>query len=219
MLSEISDKYLSLIRAVLIEWGRANYLQYPWRDIEDPWLALVAEVLLQRTNAQAVANKWDMIVERYSAPEKVLALSEAELARVDRDFGLDRRSRTIRELAELIDSCDYYPMEPEQLEAIHGIGHYTIAAYLSLHMHRRAILLDSNIARLITRVTGVERPSDLRKKSELWTLAERLTPSTDYKTYNYALLDLSMTVCKPRHPACGNCPLAAAGLCALRREG
>lgn len=189
----------------LIDWGHLNYQDYPWRKVNDPWLGLLAEVLLQRTNAAHVARKWPEIVDRYPTPTSVLSATDQELQSIDAKFGLDRRSRTFLELASYIDERGHYPTDCNELKKIYGIGHYTAAAFLSLHMKTRAVLMDSNIARWLSRLFGIEKPKDLRKMSSLWTLADHLTPEKGFRDYNYSLLDFTITICKPRRPTCQSC--------------
>jgi A/G-specific adenine glycosylase len=204
----INSRLILRTRSILMAWGRQHYQDFPWRQVEDPWLALVAEVLLQRTKAAHVAKYWPEIIARFPSPESILSAGAADLALFDQKFGLDRRGRTIRELAEYLDRCDYYPDDIEELTTVYGIGHYTASAYLSLHMNVRAVLVDANIARWLCRFFGLERPADLRRSSVLWELAQRLTPKEGFREYSYSVLDFTMQVCKPRKPDCSNCPVA-----------
>lgn len=197
-----------LIRSRILKWGRENYRDYPWREIKDPWLALVAEVLLQRTNAAHVARYFEEIREAFPDHLAVLNASEQELEDLANKFGLKRRVKTLVELAGYIDYLDYYPDQIDELQEVYGIGHYTASAYLSLHMGIRAVLLDANIARWLSRMEGFPKPVDVRRDKNLWELAERLTPWEEFKEYNYAVLDFTILVCKPRKPACSNCPVS-----------
>ena len=206
------DKDLDQIRSKVINWGRENYQHYPWRDIENPWLALLAEVLLQRTNATHVARYFEEICEALPDHNSILSASESKLEMVAEKFGLRRRIKTLVELAQFVDYLDYYPAQFDELVELYGIGHYTASAYLSLHMNTRAVLLDANIARWLSRIQGMPKPTDVRRCKELWKLAERLTPIKDFKEYNYAVLDFTMLICKPRKPACDICSIS--GYCA-----
>jgi A/G-specific adenine glycosylase len=201
---EIEHKKIS---QKLTECGRLNYAQYPWRELEDPWAALIAEVVLQRTNAKHVDRYFYEMYRLFPTPESVIEASDKELELVKSRFGLGRRMRTLRELAEFIDTQDIYPTECDTLISLYGIGHYTAAAYLSLHMDIRAVLVDSNAARWLSRMTGKEKPKDVRRCKWIWDLEDRLTPKKNFKEYNYAVLDFSMTICKPRNPACETCLL------------
>ena len=190
----------------MLVWGREHFQPYPWRDIEDPWLALLAEVLLQRTNARHVKSYFSQMCDLFPTPEALLTASSNDLQAIEKKFGLDRRLKTLIELAEYIDTQDIYPTDLESLTSLYGIGHYTAAAYLSLHMNVRAVLVDSNVARWLSRMTGHDKPTDVRRCRWLWELADELTPKANFKAYNYAVLDFSMTICKPRNPDCLECP-------------
>jgi A/G-specific adenine glycosylase len=54
-------------------------------------------------------------------------------------------------------------------------------------------------------------------KPELLACAEALTPEARPGDYAQALMDLGATICTPRAPACGICPLRTP--CAARRAG
>ena len=195
------------ITKAITTWGAKNYCGFPWRNTDSPWLGLLAEVLLQRTRATHVEQAWEEIVKRFPTPESVLEANESDLAILTTGFGLDRRHRTILELAYFLDGRDWYPIEYDDLIALYGIGHYTASAYLSLYMNVRAVLLDANVARWLSRLVGKEKPKDVRRCSWLWELAESLTPACQVRNYNYAVLDFTMVVCTSRQPDCDHCPV------------
>jgi A/G-specific adenine glycosylase len=194
------------LRETILIWGKSNYRAYPWRTIENPWLALLAEMFLQRTNANHVNRHFAEICAEFPTPKSVLEKKPEEIEQIVHKFGMRRRLRTIVELAEFIESKDIYPTELEELKSIYGIGHYTASAYLSLHMNRRAVIVDANVARWLARLTGNEKPVDVRRCQWVWDLAEHLTPKRRFKDYNYAVLDFTMVICLPRKPKCAQCP-------------
>ena len=203
----MTDLDISAVRKRVLAWGGDNYQSYPWRRIEDPWQGLLAEVLLQRTNAKHVDRYFREILALFPNPESVLQASTQELEVLAERFGLRRRLKTILSVAYYLDEHFYYPTDIDDLTDIYGIGHYTAAAFLSLHMHTRAVLVDSNIARWLSRMTGDEKPIDVRRCTWLWEMAEALTPQGEHMAYNYAVLDFTMSICKPRNPECLACPL------------
>src|SRR3954465_14704372 len=86
----------------LLRWGRANRRSFPWREIDDPFQILVAEVLLQRSRGKTVAKVFIELVERWPTPE---ALSRARLdsiRKVIRPLGLTRRADTLKALADAV---------------------------------------------------------------------------------------------------------------------
>jgi A/G-specific adenine glycosylase len=154
----LNKKQIREIRTKLIAWGRNNYCDYRWRDVDDYWLAILAALLLQRTNAPHVAKNFEEVSQVFPSPVSVLNASKEDLAILEGKFGLDRRLRSVVRAAEYFDSKDVYPTNYEELLDVYGIGHYTASAFLSLHMNQRALLVDSNVSRWLARMTGNERP-------------------------------------------------------------
>jgi len=97
-----------------------------------------------------------------------------------------------------------------------GIGAYTAAAIASIAFDERATVLDGNVERVMARLFAIEDPLPGSKKL-LYAVADRLTPSARSGDYAQAVMDLGATICTPRKPACGLCPLMVD--CVGRREG
>ena len=90
-------------------------------------------------------------------------------------------------------------------------GAYTAGAVASFAYEKRAALVDTNVARVLSRVFAPKldpkRPRDLR---ELWAIAELTLPRTGKTawTQNQALMELGALVCTARVKRCDECPLA-----------
>jgi A/G-specific adenine glycosylase len=103
-----------------------------------------------------------------------------------------------------------FPPTAAQLQTLPGIGPSTAAAIASFCFGERVSIFDGNVKRVLARVLAFD--ADLavaRANRELWALADRLVPDTsaDMPAYTQGLMDLGATVCSPREPACGDCPL------------
>ncbi|MFP4004125.1 MAG: NUDIX domain-containing protein, partial [Alphaproteobacteria bacterium] len=81
---------------------------------------------------------------------------------------------------------------------------------------RRAAAVDGNVERVMARLFAVTAPLPAAKP-ELRTRAERLVPEYRSGDFAQALMDLGATVCKPRAPLCGMCPLSIS--CEARARG
>jgi A/G-specific adenine glycosylase len=150
-------------------------------------------------------------VEKY--PEPVLLARETphDLLKLTGTLGLRWRAPLMIEAAKLV-AAETEPRDDEGwLQELPGVGPYAAAAYLSLHRGIRAVIIDANIVRLLGRVFGFRVNGETRRKGWLKDLAADLTPQRDFRNYNYAVLDLAMTVCRSK-PACSECPLLK-GLC------
>src|SRR5262249_19251447 len=101
------------------------------------------------------------------------------------------------------------PSTAEGLRALRGVGRYTAGAIASIAFDRAAALVDGNVARVLSRVYGLE--GDARSAAgerALRASAERLLPPERPGRHNEALMELGATVCLPREPRCGACPIA-----------
>lgn len=185
-------------------------MDYPWRSERDPWLALAAEVLLQRTRASQVVPVFEALRARYASPNRVAEASPRDIERLFAPLGLRWRARYFAEMGRYLSTLGRVPSAEKKLLLIPSVGPYAAAAYRSLHLDRRSVLIDANIVRWMGRMFGFRVDGETRRKRWLLDLADRLTPERHTRAYNYALLDLTMTVCSAK-PRCESCPLSGCG--------
>jgi len=194
------------VRRKLSHWGTDNFAAYPWRTEGNPWVALAAEVLLQRTRASAVRAVYADFKRAFGSPGRLAVASEAEVEAVLGSLGLHWRTRLLCDLAKEVEERGRVPDDLTELKSLPGVGDYVAGAYLSLHREIRAVLIDANIVRWVCRLVGVEWNGETRRRKWLREEVEKLTPRRGFRSFNYALLDFTMTICVKR-PRCMECPL------------
>lgn len=197
------------VRKAILRWGRSHWADYPWRREDVPlWQKLVAEVMLVRTKAEQVAPIWIEIVGRFPKPSDLAALSTTEIQDLVGPLGLRWRAARLHELATALAGRNgVVPTTSRELTNLPAVGDYCASAFLSLHAGKRAVIIDSNIVRLLSRYTGRTYDGETRRRHWVRAFLEQLVPARNYRKFNYALLDLAMTVCRPR-PDCPKCPLS-----------
>ena len=102
------------------------------------------------------------------------------------------------------------PADEEALRALPGIGPYTAAAVAAIAFGARTFALDGNGARVAARLWGVHDSIDVpatREALRARGLAE--VPAARAGDFNQAVMELGATVCTPRAPKCGVCPLSS----------
>jgi A/G-specific adenine glycosylase len=206
----LTDAQIATIRRRLLRWGRANFKDYPWRAESDPWRSLLAEFLLQRTRASQVEAVFSTLVERFPTAESLATAGLPGVEEITRSLGLHRRGQLLLATAKTIAERGGYPPDNvAELRSLAGVGMYTAAAWLSLHKGKRATIVDSNVVRWLSRMTGFPYDRDPRHSTWVKDLAERLTPRRAFRDFNYAVLDFAMNICRPRTPRCPSCPLSS----------
>ncbi|HEU5286234.1 MAG TPA: NUDIX domain-containing protein, partial [Sphingomicrobium sp.] len=106
-----------------------------------------------------------------------------------------------------------FPSSEAGLRALPGIGDYSAAAIAAIAFGRNAAVVDTNVARVVARLNGLEQPS----RREIRVLVEAMTPAGRAGDFAQAMMDLGATVCRPKAPECPTCPLRSG--CAARASG
>lgn len=204
----LSAEQISRIRRRILKWGRANFREYPWRTERDPWLSFLAELLLQRTRASQVEPTFSAIRQRFPTAASLATGGLKATRDLTGRLGLHSRGPLILRIAKAVaDRGGVPPDTAQELQALAGVGMYTAGAWLSLHAGKRAVIIDANIARWLSRMTGLPYNRDPRHVRWAKGLADRLTPRVAFRDYNYAVLDFTIGVCTPRNPHCEVCTL------------
>ena len=193
-------------RRRVIEWEREHWVPYPWRVERTPYRVLIAELLLKRTTRQAVAKEFPKFIRRFPDFESVFAAPMEEVEEAFRHLGLYRqRAKQLKQLAEAVirRHGGRVPDRWEDLVALPGVGTYLAGAVLSFGYGVRAPVLDSNVIRLLKRLTGTQA----RRPEDYLPLLWALVPEEGHDLFNYGLIDLGALVCHYRAPRCGQCPL------------
>lgn len=168
--------------------------------------ALVAEILLQRTRAEQVVPVYREFVTQFPDPVSLGEASVSQIAAMIAPLGLTWRAKLLPELGKKLRVQQAVPMDIHSLCNLPGVGPYVATAFLSLHYRRRASIVDSNIVRFYGRFFGFNTGSETRRNKMMLELAEYVTPERKYRDFNYALIDFTRTICRPK-PRCNTCVL------------
>jgi A/G-specific adenine glycosylase len=183
-----------------VEWAPLRDL--PWRRTRDPWAILVAEVMLQQTQADRVVPKWEAFLAAFPTPPACAAAPLGEVLRLWQGLGYPRRARNLHRAASAI-GAGAFPDDLDALVALPGVGAYTARAVLAFAFERDVGVVDTNIARILARTAGTRLTA-----KEAQRRADDLVPPGRGWSWNQRLMDVGATVCRPA-PACDRCPLAA----------
>src|SRR5947209_14302727 len=190
--SEAVDR-IPWLRRRLLSWFEQSGRSFPWRDPgRTPYEVVVAEVLLQRTTAAAVAQAYSGFLARYPNWDTLAHAPLDGLEAALRPLGLWRqKALSFQQLARSIEAHGgAIPHTRQELERLPGVGPYTASAVLALVYGRAEPLLDANMARLLRRFLGSsELDGGKPKHHRLYLLALRLVRGKRSLEVNWAALD------------------------------
>jgi A/G-specific adenine glycosylase len=206
------------ISAKLLRWYETHARDLPWRSppgaaLPDPYRVWLSEIMLQQTTVGAVKPYFARFTSRWPTIAALAAAEDADVMAAWAGLGYYARARNLLACARAVvrDHGGQFPPTEAALRTLPGIGAYTAAAIAAIAFHDRAVVVDGNVERVVSRLFAVETPLP-GSKPELWRLTDTITPDTitpDTRAGDFAqaMMDLGSTVCTPRNPSCLLCPL------------
>lgn len=203
------------LRRRLLAWYRRSRRDLPWRG-RDPWGVWVSEVMLQQTRASFVERYYDRFLKRFPTPKALAEADEEEAMAHWEGLGYYRRLERLVHAARLV-AENGIPTRYDELRRLPGLGAYAAAAVASIAFGERVPAVDGNVARVVVRLACLDTGGSalLRRARDLsreW-MGERNDPGE----WNQAMMELGATICLPRSPLCGRCPVKS--LCVARQKG
>ncbi len=195
------------------DWYLANARDLPWRAGVSPWQILVSEVMAQQTPVARVEPIWQRWRELWPTPAHLAAAAPDQVLRQWKSLGYPRRALRLQECAAALvrDHNGEIPDTYDELLALPGIGQYTAGAILAFAFGKRALVLDTNVRRVIARVfLGLQFPPPQLSSAEK-AFATALMPVTDADAslWAQASMELGATLCTAKKVACAPCPVAS----------
>ncbi len=195
----------------LLAWFHRYGRAFPWREPfpRDPYRTLVAEVMLQQTQATRATAAWQRFLAAFPTVEAAAAASEEAVLVPFSGLGYYRRARLLHAACRAVVEGGSWPRTAPDLRRLPGIGPYTAAALTAFCFGGADPPVDGNILRIAARVMalpGEKQREGVRRAADAFarTLhAEQPTPEVWE-----ALMDLGAQLCRPTSPRCHACPLA-----------
>jgi len=210
-LLEIPAAEKKIFQRRLLSWFARRKRDLPWRRTKDPYRIWLSEIMLQQTRVAAVIPYYERFLAKFPT---VHALARAKTETVLRHWaglGYYSRARNLQRAAKEIAArhAGVFPREYQQALALTGIGRYTAAAVLSIAYEEPLAVLDGNVARVVARIGALR--GDVRAPTVWRSLEDEAQDLLAQKTpgdWNQAMMELGATICTPKSPRCGECPVS-----------
>ncbi len=174
--------------------------------------------MLQQTTVAAVKSRFIRFAALWPDVGALAAAPLEDILREWAGLGYYARARNLHASARII-AAEFggaFPADEALLLRLPGIGAYTAAAIASIAFGLKAAAVDGNAERVVARVFAIDAPLP-GAKAEIRALVSAAVPSARPGDFAQALMDLGATICTPRQPACGRCPLRRN--CLAARQG
>ena len=200
----------------LLRW----YKQYgrhdlPWQHNPTAYRVWISEIMLQQTQVVTVIGYYARFMQRFPTLSALATATEDDVLSHWSGLGYYARARNIYKTAKIVQTQfnGEFPETVEALSELPGIGQSTAGAILSFSTQKKAVILDGNVKRVLTRYFAIAAPVNQTDTIHaLWKLADELTPKKEAHLYNQAIMDLGATLCTRSKPRCSDCPFTSSCL-------
>ena len=202
-------KDISLFQKRLQHWYTQHQRDLPWRHEPTLYKTVVSEFMLQQTQVITVIPYFRRWISAFPGFDALANAKEEIVIKNWEGLGYYSRARNLQRVARILTSNQKIPSRAEEWEGYPGIGPYTAAAISSISFHYPAAVIDGNVIRILTRLTGdatlfKDSNSAIRKFTPL---AKKLLNVKNPGKHNQAMMEVGATVCVRSNPRCSVCPI------------
>lgn len=203
-------EWISRYHEALKRWYAQHKRDLPWRRTDDPYAVWISEMMLQQTQVAQARPYFERFMARFPTVHSLAVAPMADILKLWEGLGYYARARNMGRAAKQI-VAEFDGRTPDELTdllKLPGIGPYTAAAVLSIAYGKNHAVVDGNVVRVLCRLMNLQnRPDTAQTRSLLSSLADQLLEQGAAADYNQAIMELGATVCVPKNPKCGICPV------------
>ena len=204
---------IETISDALLAWYDIHARVLPWRSppgkpAPEPYRVWLSEVMLQQTTVAAVKPYFAKFTQRWPTVEALAAAPGEEVMAAWAGLGYYSRARNLVKCASTVAKLGAFPSTEAELRKLPGLGAYTAAAVAAIAFGRRAVVVDANVERVVSRLFAIEEPLPGSRRI-IRARADSITPGERSGDFAQAIMDLGSGICTSRDPKCSLCPLSA----------
>jgi A/G-specific adenine glycosylase len=201
----LSARSIAALQRRLLACYDARARTLPWREADDPYRVWISEIMLQQTRVATVIPYYERWLTRFPTLATLADARLDDVLHAWQGLGYYSRARNLHAAARVVRERHggSLPDDTALLRTLPGVGDYTAGAIASIAYGRRVAAVDGNVRRVLARVLDEPSPATSRLRG----IAASLVPPDRPGDFNQALMELGATVCVPRAPRCGECPI------------
>lgn len=212
LLEPITEKQIRYFQEHLLEWfEREGRHDLPWKPQSqfsekiNLYRIWISEIMLQQTQVVTVLPYFERFMTAFPTPEDLAKASEEEVLKLWQGLGYYSRARNLHAASKQLvaEFRGIIPPDFEAIRSLKGIGDTTANAILAQGFNLPFAILDGNVRRVLTRITGMTAPrKELDKK--LIPISNTFLCKQNPADYTQAIMDFGATLCK-LNPLCERC--------------
>jgi len=191
----------------LLDWYHMQAYTFPWRKNYNGYKVWISEIMLQQSQVNIVIPYYNKWMKKFPTIKDLSRSTIDELLLLWQGLGYYNRAKNIFEAVKSINQ-NYngkIPRNYKSLLTLKGVGDYTASAILTIGFNIKAVPVDGNIHRVISRLHELTATKNQLKIVKNYT-AQYISNEKPRDSVQ-GLMDLGREICRPQNPTCSVCPL------------
>lgn len=193
----------------LLKWYSENKRDLPWRNIHNPYLIWVSEIIMQQTRVEQGLPYYHRFTSAFPGLNSLANASLDEVLRIWQGLGYYSRARNMHYAAKHIQQelNGIFPSTYCEILKLKGVGKYTASAIASFAFDEYTPVLDGNVIRLTSRYLGVYGEVTKKENARIMEdfLLLEIKKSKTPDIFNQAMMEFGALHCTPQNPNCKVC--------------
>lgn len=191
-----SEKVIRLFREIIYHYYHARGRSFSWREQISPYRVVVSEIMLQQTQTDRVAKKFDLFIEQFPDFQALAQAPFEEVLRLWKGLGYNRRALALQKIAQKI-LTEYegdLPRSVENLLTFPAIGKATASSILAFSYNQPTVFIETNL-RTIFIYFFFKHSREVHDK-QIMPLIEATLDIQAPRAWYYALMDYGVMLKK-----------------------
>jgi len=185
----LTPEAVTLFRQIVYDHYRRHGRTLSWRKTHDPYAILVSEIMLQQTQVDRVAGKYEAFLSAFPDFSSLAAAPLDAVLAAWQGLGYNRRALNLKRCAEAVmaEHGGTLPSSIAGLEKLPGIGHYSARAVAAFAFSIPSVFIETNIRTVFIYhfFHGTEKVHD----RDIAPLVEGILDQSNPREWYYALMD------------------------------
>lgn len=193
---KLTPAMVKQFRAMVYQYYQAHGRTFAWRGEISPYRVVVSEVMLQQTQTDRVAQKFDDFITQFPDFQTLAAAPFDHVLRLWKGLGYNRRAQALQKIARLVvdQHAGVLPDEPIILQTFPGLGPATAASVVAFAYNKPTVFIETNIRTVF--IYTFFRTQTQVKDVDILPLVEQTLDCEEPRQWYYALMDYGVMLKK-----------------------
>ncbi len=191
-----SEEVFQKFQKIIYQYYHDNKRIFTWRENITPYRIVVSEIMLQQTQTDRVAKKFDIFIQKFPTFQDLASASFEQVLRYWKGLGYNRRALNLHKTAQRV--VKYFegqlPDDPEILVELPGIGAATAASICAFAFNKPTIFIETNI-RTVFIYFCFQQGQKVHDK-DIMPLIQKTLDAQQPREWYYALMDYGVMLKK-----------------------